>query len=131
MSSTRMSAADIIAEQAAEISRLKSLIAELVGVNELAALQRLLRQPSTPARLTAILKRRPGHVFSYNALHGLIYGDDPNGGPDQNILKVFMSRLRPEYLRLGIHVETVWGNGYVMDAASAARLDALLAEFRP
>lgn len=59
-----------------------------------------------------------------------LYSDRPNGEAEIKIVDVFVCKMRKKLKPFDIEIETVWGQGYRMTAASKANAAALLAQSR-
>lgn len=62
-----------------------------------------------------------GRLMSKDRLHHLMYEDDPNGGPQTKIVDVFVCKLRRKLADV-IQIETLWGQGYRLEAESIETL---------
>lgn len=59
---------------------------------------------------------RSGGLVTREALIDLLYGDDPNGGPEDPLdsIKIFIHKIRKKIIvaELPIRIDTVWGQGW-------------------
>lgn len=72
------------------------------------------------AQILAALYARPR--MSKAGLMLALYGDDPNGGPEEKIIDVYVCKLRAKMAEGSI--ETVWGFGYKLTHQARVALDA-------
>lgn len=79
---------------------------------------------SEVALLNALSLRK---LASKEALHTLMYGNDPDGGPDIKIIDVMICKTRPKIEPWGVYIDTVWGQGYQIRPASVKIIEALKA----
>jgi hypothetical protein len=76
--------------------------------------------------IVAALARRPGRlVFTKENILDLLYAGMPNQ-PDMKIIDVFICKARAKLTPLGIELTTIWGRGYMMDAANRLKLTELV-----
>lgn len=66
-------------------------------------------------------------LCSKEALHMALYSDLPDGGPEIKIIDVFVCKVRRKVERYGVLIETIWGKGYIMPAATKALVRELIA----
>lgn len=78
--------------------------------------------PSEGALLNAILLRNGG---SKQQLHAILFGGAIDGGPEIKIIDVFICKLRRKLKPWGIQIETYWGRGYGIEAASLRLISAI------
>ncbi len=76
------------------------------------------------AFLNALIMRNGG---SKEALHILVYGGSPGGGPEIKIVNVIIHKLRRKLSVWGIKITTLWGQGYEIEAGSMRLIKALQA----
>lgn len=62
-----------------------------------------------------------GRLASHASVYHRLYGDDPDGGPDEKIIDVMVCRLRK---LCPFKIETLWGEGYLLQGYRMVR-DAL------
>lgn len=77
--------------------------------------------------LLAALMLRP-QLATKNFLHHALYGLDPSGGAEPKIVDVFLCKIRRKLEPHGIAIETMWGKGYALPAASLARIAEMKAQ---
>jgi hypothetical protein len=65
--------------------------------------------------LAALVKRSPAPK---DYVYTVIYGTDPNGGPDPRILDVMIHKIRTKLSPHNIIIETNWGIGYKLSCES-------------
>lgn len=104
----------------AENERLRARIAELEGA--------LVHEFATPAgwgltgseaRLLGALTTR--ELLTKEAAMTVLYPNvDADGGPQPKIVDVFICKMRKKLEPVGVCIETVWGRGYRLGAASKA-----------
>lgn len=78
--------------------------------------------PSETTVLNVLLKRS---IASKDAIHTVLYGDDPDGGPDLKIVDVFICKLRDKLGPFGIEIISKRGDGYRLSPGSFHALDAM------
>lgn len=61
------------------------------------------------------LNRAKGQVVRHSALMDELYWNDPNGGAQENIVSVYVSRVRPKLAPLGIAIRNQFGIGYRLE----------------
>ena len=69
--------------------------------------------PAPPARIIALLSKRPGQVFDRDAIYERVWGWDAAGDPSQ--VREHVRRIRNKLAAAGVAddpIETVWGVGY-------------------
>jgi two-component system cell cycle response regulator CtrA len=76
-------------------------------------------------RAAHALARRPGNVITKENILDLLYAGMPDQ-PDMKIIDVFICKARAKLTPLGIELTTVWGRGYMMDAANRLKLTELV-----
>jgi hypothetical protein len=76
------------------------------------------------ARLLHVLL--PGRLVSRAAIHLALYGNDPDGGPDDKIIDVMIAKLRPKLGDHDIDIHTVRGMGYQMTPEMVRRAEAVV-----
>jgi two-component system cell cycle response regulator CtrA len=59
-----------------------------------------------------------------------LYGDRPNHEVEIKIVDVYVCKARKKLKRFGIEIETVWGRGFRLSAASKAIAQGLLDQAR-
>jgi len=74
--------------------------------------RRWARLQRKPFQVLRLLHRHHPHAVAVETMWADVYGDDPDGGPATDVFKIFIHRLRPAVMPLGIRVETLWGFGY-------------------
>lgn len=79
-------------------------------------------RPSERKILRHLLKRRAATTES---LLAVLYSDRGGDEPEENILKVHVYRLRQSLRRLGIEIQTNYGEGYSMSSDMKQRVHAL------
>lgn len=55
-----------------------------------------------------------------------LYSERADNAPEVKIIDVFICKIRPKLEPFGIRIETQWGQGWFMDAASKDELRGLL-----
>lgn len=88
----------------------------------------MLGLTSHETKLFGILLKRD--VVTKEAAMSALYGDRPNGEAEIKIVDVYICKARKKLKPFGIQIETIWGRGFRMPAASKAQAAALLAESR-
>jgi len=58
------------------------------------------------------------NLASKEAIHYALYGSMGEDGAEIKIVDVLVCKLRPKVLPFGIEIETQWGRGYQLTAAS-------------
>jgi DNA-binding response OmpR family regulator len=58
------------------------------------------------------------NLASKEAIHYALYGSVGDEGAEPKIIDVFICKVRPKLLPFGIEIETQWGRGYQLTAAS-------------
>jgi DNA-binding response OmpR family regulator len=55
-----------------------------------------------------------GRVVTHEHLTDLLWGDDPNGGPDwpQNVIRAMIHHAKRKMAGTGMSIVCVWGQGY-------------------
>lgn len=119
----------------ARIAALEARIVRLEEENHLLA--RSLGQTIEPsvalglthseARLVGILAER-GSATTDQIMHACYSIRTDADMPEPKIIDVFVCKARKKLRRFDIIIETVWGQGYAMPAASRERLRALCEE---
>lgn len=66
-------------------------------------------------RIFELLARRKGRTVPEEAIHDMLYGADPNGGPDTPVIKVLICKARKKLREAGCPrvIGNVWGVGYI------------------
>lgn len=64
------------------------------------------------ARIFHALANAPGKQLSHSRLMDAVYFDEPGEAPSQEVLRVFINRMRNK----GAPIETIWGFGYKLEA---------------
>lgn len=77
--------------------------------------------PKETKILGILLNRAPAAVTK-RAIYAALYKDDPDGGPDMTILSVLICRLRKRLSPFGVHIETIWGQGWKIDKDAVEKL---------
>ncbi len=75
-----------------------------------------------------VLRHHAPNLVTRDRIHGAVYAlrhDDEIA--DIRIIDVFVCKLRMKLARHDIKIDTIWGRGYVMPKAAAAKWDALAA----
>ena len=114
---------DLSREQLEEqVELLRQQLEAITGSDrELGALMALGHgMTKTAATMLYLLVKRAPAVISRQTFHILMYGDQPDGGPEPKIFDVRVSRLRSTFKELqakglcpkGVKIETVWHAGY-------------------
>jgi two-component system, cell cycle response regulator CtrA len=85
--------------------------------------------PTETAFLNTLAAAR--RVHSRESLWTILYGDDPEGGPEANLISVMVYKLRSKLRPFGIAIETQWGNGYCLTEESRRYILALKQGERP
>lgn len=80
------------------------------------------------AKLFGILVKR--ELVTKEAAMVAIYGNQPNTEVEIKIVDVFICKMRKKLKAYDIAIETVWGRGFLMPAASKANAAALLEQAR-
>ena len=73
-----------------------------------------IRLSSREAALTNVLLLHFGKVVKRHHLHDELYQLDPNGGPDEKIICVYVSKIRAKIAaaKMSLRLHTHWGVGY-------------------
>lgn len=60
-----------------------------------------------------------------------VYGERPDGGPTtaDNTIKVQVSLMRPLLAEHGIHILTLWGEGYMLEVDPGVDVEAVILAF--
>lgn len=95
---------------------------EALGVTFLAPLGWGLT-PAQSAVLGVLLTRE---LATKNAVMAALYRDLGRDEPEPKIVDVFVCHLRKKLGRVGLKIETVWGQGYALTAATKAAIRAEL-----
>jgi hypothetical protein len=77
--------------------------------------------------LAAIVQRSPA---TREYIHTVLYGLEPDGGPDPKILDTMISKMRVKLAPHEIVIETNWGIGYQLSADTLKKCRALRDEHR-
>lgn len=110
-------------ERIAALEHRVSLLAGREGVPG-AALARLGLDPQQRALCMLLINR--GSFRKSLAVEAL-YGDRPDGGPDQpeKMIDVRVCRMRPKLAAHGVEILTLWGEGYAVEDDSRRKLTML------
>lgn len=73
---------------------------------------RLVRLTPSQFRIASCIVAARGKTVSADAIMEALYGDDPDGGPEEKTIDVHLCKIRKALPALGIAIETVWGRGY-------------------
>lgn len=68
--------------------------------------------------LVHCLAGNAGRVVPKTIAYNAVYPNDV--GPEPKILDVWLAKVRPKLARLGLRVQTLWGQGWVMSKADGA-----------
>jgi DNA-binding response OmpR family regulator len=73
-----------------------------------------------------ILAARNGRTVRHDFIHEVLWGDDPNGGPNdaRNVLAVMVNHANSRLSAVGYRIRNVWGVGYRLEAISADEVAA-------
>lgn len=108
-----------VRQQEQTIEALLARIRDLEGQGDLERLA-WLNLTSREREVMALLMRR--EMVTRAQIHTLLYGDRSDGGPDPKIIDVFICKIRRKLQGTSIEIETMWGVGYKLTAASRALL---------
>jgi DNA-binding response OmpR family regulator len=76
--------------------------------------------------LAALTHRSPA---TREFVHTALYGSDPNGGPNPQVLDVMLSKMRAKLTPHNIFIETHHGTGFRLSAETLKRCRAIRAEY--
>ncbi len=81
----------------------------------------------TKSEQTILAAAMTRSVATGEYLTTLLYGNDPNGGPDtpQECIRLFVMRARRKLKPFGIEIKTAWGQGYYLTLADKQRVVSL------
>lgn len=96
--------------------RVERLTQELADARRASSWQMPLQWGLSPSKgkLMAALVERP--IVSKDDLHAVLYRDDPDGGPDDKIICVFIRKIRRKIGPFGWSIATFWREGYWIPA---------------
>ena len=65
-------------------------------------------------KFAAALERKYPQIATKEAILELMYGNDPNGGPEyaETIMSIYVHRIRKKLQGTTLSIENVWGSGY-------------------
>lgn len=65
-------------------------------------------------KLLAIMARKYPHTATKAGILEVLYGDDPNGGPEyaDRIVLIYIHTIRKKLKGTSLSIETIWGVGY-------------------
>jgi DNA-binding response OmpR family regulator len=79
---------------------------------------------ATEEKVAQLLRKRSPAVVTKQQVMDLLYAFRSDGEqPEIKIVDVYICKIRPKLTAVGINVETAWGRGYFMPAASAQAWD--------
>lgn len=81
---------------------------------------------TTPKETKLLQLLTPGRIMSRAALHAAIYSDDIDGGPDDKIIDVLVSKLRPKLGDHSVDIQTIRGMGYQFTGEMLRRFEAVV-----
>lgn len=111
--------------QGAEIERLQDRIEHLEGLMGMHLLPPLgWGLTSSEARVLGVLMSRP--LATKEAVMAALYRDQAKDEAEIKIVDVFVCKIRKKLKPFGVVIETRWGEGYQMPAASKAVVAAAL-----
>lgn len=72
-----------------------------------------------------------GHMVKAEAVTkdgamAVLYGHRPNEVPEIKIVDVFICKMRKKLLKFNVEIETIWGQGYRLPAASKKIVESYL-----
>lgn len=107
-----------------EVARLKRAMGGLEEDETIGKLRSAYKLDPSQGRLLLLLHRRAGFVH-VERIREVLYGDRMDGGPSDNIVKVYLARMRN---KLGKDAfETLWCGGYRLSDAGRVKVDRALA----
>jgi DNA-binding response OmpR family regulator len=68
-----------------------------------------------------VLAKASGRVVRHDFIHEYLWGDDPNGGPEnaKNVLAVMVSNSNVKLMAVDYRIVNVWGVGYQLEPIAA------------
>lgn len=112
---------ELLAENTALRDRVESLESILTADVPAAAVADLTK---TESQLLGLLKKRP--MVTKPQVMEVLYGARiEKDCPEEKIVDVFVCKMRKKLNPLGIEIETVWGQGYQLNAAGRQALKML------
>lgn len=107
-----------------QVDDLEFLVENLTAALEQHGEPYLAGLTSTEGKIAQLLRERAPNVVAKTAIFDLLYSFRHNDEtPDQKIVDVLICKCRAKLKPFEIDIETAWGRGYLMPAASAQAWD--------